>query len=131
MRGATSSTSVSLAFAALRNAAQDLAVGPVGDENADLAAGEALGSVEDDAQGGRRFEVGDRRSGGCRWLRVGVEAEPVCDALGEALVDVAQVGDHPSANPGLLALAQLEDECIDDMGLFDGCLADVELAAWL
>ena len=57
-----------------------------------------------------------------------VEAEPVGDATGEVLVDVAQVGDHPLADVQALALAQLEHEGVDDVVLLDGCLADQELA---
>ena len=80
-----------------------------------LSAGDGGRSVIGWRAGNRRF--GER-----------VEPQPGGDPPGEVVVDVAQVGDHPGADAGLLALAQLEHEGVDDVGLLDRGLADVELA---
>ena len=116
-------------MAALRSAREQRGVGAVGDQDADLAAGERRRAVLDDAEGRRRRQVGDRRPHRRRRVRVGGEAETVGDTSGEVLVDVAQVGDHAGADAGLLALAQLEHERVDDVLLLDRCLAHVELAS--
>ena len=57
-----------------------------------------------------------------------VEAEPGGDLGGERLVDVAEVGHHAGADPGLFALGQLEHERGHDVGPLDRSLADQELA---
>ena len=56
-----------------------------------------------------------------------VEAQADGNASGEVLVDVAEVGHHACPDPSLFTLAQLEHEGVDDVGLLDRGLADVEL----
>ena len=68
------------------------------------------------------------RNGAARRRAAASRPRPVGDAPGEVVVDVAQVGDHPLADVDALALAQLEDEGVDDVVLLDRCLADEELA---
>ena len=104
----------------------------VGDEHADLAAGERVGSAR---AGCSAPATAASRSGAAAGFEAAGSvghAEPVGDPLGEVLVDVAQVGDHALADVGPLDLAELEDERVGDVLLLDRRLAARRTGrAWL
>ena len=100
----------------------------VGDEQPDLATGERVRAVEQDAERRGRRQVSGRARPPARGRRQRRHAQPVGDAAGQVLVGVAQVGHHALPDVGPLDLAQLEREGIGDVLLLDRGLAAEEQA---
>ena len=100
----------------------------VGDQDAELAPGEAVRAVGQDAQRRGGGQVRDRLAGGRQGVGQLGQAEAAGDRPGQVLVYVAERGHHPAADRRLAALAELEGERVDDVLLLDVGLADEELA---
>ncbi len=105
----------------------DLRGGAVADQDAELAAFQGAGRSSDDAQGRGGGQVVAHGNCGGRGPGQALQAQPARHHLGQLVVDIAQVGDHPFTDILPLAFAELEHQGVADMLLLDIGLADEEL----